>query len=106
MKLGAEASNITFASNGLQAWEIWVEHPELFDVCLLDCQMPRIEGLEVAFMIRKHLDETGGPHVPIIMHSATTINPKAVASAGADLFVEKPFTVAKWRNALERLRVL
>ena len=71
-----------------------------FDLLLLDLQMPRMNGYEVALQIRKHERATGvdeGQYLPII---AITGSPGAeemqrCLDAGMNDFIAKPFTTSQ-----------
>jgi DNA-binding response OmpR family regulator len=68
------------------------------DVFLLDKQLPGIDGLDIC----KHLksqDETR--EIPVIMISANPNIAHLARDAGADDFVEKPFTSAELLGTIE-----
>ncbi len=61
-----------------------------FDLVLMDCQLPRMDGLEATRRIRA--GETGTPQIPIlgVSASAMQLDRDACARAGMDGFVSKP----------------
>lgn len=70
------------------------------DIILIDYMMPGKTGIEGIQLIRKR-----NPHVPIILVSGnvdTNLQKEAI-SAGANLFVEKPFNLAELSAAVHRL---
>jgi CheY-like chemotaxis protein len=61
-----------------------------FDLVLMDCQLPRMDGLEATRRIRA--GETGTPEIPIlgVSASAMQLDRDECARAGMDGFVSKP----------------
>ncbi|MFW8591767.1 ATP-binding protein [Glaciecola sp. 2405UD65-10] len=49
--------NITFASNGKEALDILYEKSKKFDLIIMDCQMPIMDGFAATEAIRLHQDE-------------------------------------------------
>ena len=84
--LGYRASE---ASNGLEALEVLER--ESFDLVLLDCQMPELDGYETARRIRKK--QGGGNRLPIVAvtaHAVTGDRERCLA-AGMDDYISKPY---------------
>lgn len=77
---------ITIASNGLEAIE--QTQKSEFDMILMDCQMPEMDGLEATQILRKH-----GIKTPIIALTANTqaSDKEICTNAGMDDFLSKPF---------------
>ncbi|GAB6139684.1 hypothetical protein JCM14076_04130 [Methylosoma difficile] len=76
-----------------------------FDVVLMDCHMPEIDGFEAAKLIRQH-EETLPVHsrVPIIALTADVqkgIVEKCL-SAGMDGYLSKPFSSQQLRDVLQK----
>ena len=76
---------------------------ERFDLVLMDCEMPVMDGLSAATALRRR--EAGGPRTPIIALTAdaTDTGRAACLVAGMDDYVTKPFsreilhaTLTKW----------
>lgn len=85
--LDALKCEATIASNGLEALEA-LERKE-FDLILMDCRMPGIDGLETTRRIRKELGKT----LPIIAMTANTMpeDIEECRKAGMNDYLAKPF---------------
>ncbi len=96
-KIGCD---VVLARNGFEALELSAR--ERFDVVLMDCQMPELDGFEAARRIR--LREAGLRRVPIIAVTANALtgDRDRCLEAGMDDYVSKPFTRAALRKALQR----
>ncbi|GAC1312067.1 MAG: hypothetical protein NVSMB21_22230 [Vulcanimicrobiaceae bacterium] len=73
-----------------------------FDAIISDCMLPGISGLAFVEMIR---DSESTTRVPILMisgHGAFGVG-SAARAAGADAFLDKPFTLAQVRAAIVAL---
>jgi two-component system, sensor histidine kinase and response regulator len=73
-----------------------------FGLVLMDCQMPRLDGLETARRLRAF--EGGRRRVPIVAISAnsTAEDRQACLDAGMDDFVSKPATLETLAEAVDR----
>ncbi len=92
---------ITVAADGRVALEQVREHR--FDLVLMDCQMPVMDGYEATAAIRQ-LTGGQGARLPIIAVTANSMHDdeaKCIA-AGMDDFLAKPYTLAQLRSVLER----
>jgi len=82
---------------------------EAYDLVLLDCQMPKLDGYDAAGQIRS-LEQQGkvrfkGPgHLPIVALTAHTSPAHRARSleSGMDDFVSKPFTLRVLRGVLRK----
>ena len=96
-KLGYDAD---VASNGLEALEaLKIKH---FDIILMDCQMPEMDGYEATREIRER--EQIGEHTWIIAITANAMvgGREKCLTEGMDDYVSKPFRFEELRTALER----
>ena len=96
-KLGYTA---TIVSNGLEAFEELNRTP--YDLVLMDCQMPVMDGFEATSLIRKN--EQKGKHIPIIAMTANAFqsDKDKCAEAGMDGHFSKPFTQSELNNVITR----
>ncbi len=84
-----EGATVSLAENGLQAVQAVKEAPQVFDVVLMDVQMPVMDGLTAIEWIRKNLVPNTLPVLACSagVHSQDYFNALA---AGASGFVVKP----------------
>jgi signal transduction histidine kinase/CheY-like chemotaxis protein len=89
------------AENGRQAVEKFAA--ETFDLILMDCQMPGLDGFEATRQIRA-LEQGSGRRVPILALTANAFEAdrKACLAAGMDDFIAKPFEAAKLVDQVDR----
>ncbi|NEV63769.1 ATP-binding protein [Thiorhodococcus minor] len=80
----------TLAADGREAYQLAVS--ESFDLILMDCHMPRLDGLDAARLIRAW--EDGKHHVPIVAVTADvqTETAEKCKDAGMDAYISKPYT--------------
>ncbi len=73
-----------------------------YDVILMDCQMPGMDGFEATRLIRTQ--EAGGRHIPIvaITANATAADRDRCLTAGMDDYLAKPVRLEAIRHALAR----
>ncbi|MEE9337357.1 MAG: response regulator [Methylococcaceae bacterium] len=78
------------ATNGQEAVELYIKND--FDLILMDCQMPVMDGLEASREIRK-LEQFNNKKTPIIALTANAFkeDKDACIAAGMDGFLSKPF---------------
>lgn len=90
------------AENGYQVLRALQE--ELFDLILMDCQMPEMDGFEATRRIRAMERQQGGQHIPIIALTANAMaeDREACLQAGMDDYIAKPFKPDALRALLER----
>lgn len=96
-KLGC---SVVIATNGLIATKTVAQSS--FDLILMDCMMPGLDGYEATQSIR----ESGQfyARIPIIACTANTSDSDrhACQQAGMDDFIEKPLSLAKVSDLLQR----
>ena len=96
-RLGCKAD---VASNGHLAIEMHAK--QAYDLLLMDCQMPQLDGYQAAMHIRAM--ETIGEHVPIIALTANVIQGERekCLMAGMDDYLSKPLQSRMLRDVLIR----
>ncbi|HEY9678520.1 MAG TPA: response regulator [Drouetiella sp.] len=97
-KLGYESHAV---SNGRAAIEELAK--QHFNIVLMDCQMPEMDGFETTGEIRK-LEESTGKHIPIIgltAHAMEGDRDKCIA-AGMDDYLSKPTSLDKLAKVLKK----
>ncbi len=91
---------VDLAENGRQVLEIYGSAP--YDIILIDCQMPEMDGYEATREIRKR--EAGGSHIPIVAMTASAMQgdrDRCLAS-GMDDYLSKPIKAEGLRAMVER----
>ncbi|WP_332860145.1 response regulator [Janthinobacterium svalbardensis] len=100
------AYQATPADNGRRALALWERYP--FDVILMDCQMPEMDGFEATRRLRRMEAQQGRERTPIIALTANAIlgDRELCLDAGMDDYLAKPYTraallavLARWRPA-------
>ncbi|MDT8370472.1 MAG: response regulator [Gammaproteobacteria bacterium] len=99
-KLGHSAQAV---ANGVEAIQILQSVP--FDLVLMDCQMPEMDGFEATRRIRAQNSPVLNPNIPIIALTASVLrqDQEQAFEAGMDDFLAKPIdrnklaqTLAQW----------
>jgi CheY-like chemotaxis protein/HPt (histidine-containing phosphotransfer) domain-containing protein len=92
---------VDIAHNGHQALDMLVA--DAYDLVLMDCQMPVMDGYEATAAIRR-LHEGSGKRVPIVALTANAMqgDRQKCAAAGMDDFLSKPYSLAELRAVLAR----
>jgi len=95
---------VEVAANGLEAVRMVRELP--FDVVLMDCQMPEMDGYEATRQIR--LWESGRKRVPIVALTASVLEEdrQRCMACGMDLFLTKPIHADSLKRCLEQTLAL
>jgi CheY-like chemotaxis protein len=91
---------VDIVDNGREAVRAWATGR--YDLILMDCQMPELDGYEATREIRRR--EAGRAHIPIIAltaHAMTTADRECKA-AGMDCHVAKPFDREQLSACIER----
>jgi signal transduction histidine kinase/FixJ family two-component response regulator len=96
---GCEA---TLAADGLQAVEL-LRAGQRFDLVLMDCQMPVMDGYEATRHIRA-IELIEGGHMPVVALTANAMagDREACLAAGMDDFLSKPFRSEELRQVIAR----
>jgi two-component system, sensor histidine kinase len=84
---------VTLASDGQQALDLLKLMGSEFDLVLMDCQMPVMDGLEATRRLRVHEHEHHWPHVPVIALTAnvSTEDIRRCRAVGMNSHLAKPF---------------
>lgn len=95
--LGCE---VTVASDGLEGASIF--EAGRFDVVLMDCQMPKLDGYGATARIRAVERQAGRSRTPVVALTANALEGDRVKclQAGMDEFLTKPFTQGQLRQVL------
>jgi len=93
---------VTLAENGRQALSALAS--EAFDVVLMDCQMPELDGFEATRMLRGQEAEAGRRRTPVIALTANAMSgdSQRCLEAGMDDYVAKPYGRDKLLAVLAR----
>lgn len=96
-KLGHE---VTESSDGREALDLFLM--ESYDMIMLDCQMPIMDGYQVSRKIREY-EKGSGKRIPIIGVTANNSHDEKekCLAAGMDDFLVKPFEIADLRRIVE-----
>lgn len=99
-KLGYHAD---VAANGLEALQAL--QITTYDVILMDCQMPEMDGYEATRRIRAHEEEERRPPVQIIAMTAHAMegDREICLEAGMNDYVSKPVRAAELQRLLDRV---
>ena len=91
---------ISMAVNGREAVELVAR--ESFDVVLMDCQMPEMDGLEAARVIRQ--SEDADARLPIVALTANAFDSdrENCLNAGMDEFIAKPLVPEELERVITR----
>lgn len=96
----AEWFRVLRASNGREALEVLAQ--ENVDVIVSDVMMPEMDGLELCCKVKSEISYS---HIPVILLTAkTTLESKVEGlTCGADVYVEKPFSIKQLHMQIENL---
>jgi signal transduction histidine kinase/ActR/RegA family two-component response regulator len=88
------------AGSGVEAVESWSQAP--YDLVLMDCRMPEMDGYEATREIRRR--ETHGRHTPIVALTADALAAARTRcfDAGMDAYLAKPLRAADLDDVLSR----
>lgn len=92
--------NVTVVENGEAALAVWQQG---FDLILMDCRMPILDGYSTSRAIRK-LERNGASHIPIIALTANAMNDERekCTAAGMDDYLTKPTRLHQLDTMLRR----
>jgi two-component system CheB/CheR fusion protein len=100
--LERQGHQVVIACNGREALSILER--ELFDLALIDVQMPEVDGLETARVIRAR-ERNGAVHLPLIAVTAHAMNGdrERCLEAGMDGYLTKPIQMEQLFAAIEQV---
>jgi CheY-like chemotaxis protein len=97
--LGCDAD---VAGNGQEALDAIAA--KRYDLVLMDCQMPVLDGYAATRALRTREKESGGGHLRVVALTANALHgdSDACLAAGMDGYLSKPFTIQKLGNILSK----
>ncbi len=100
--LGNMGCRITLANDGEEA--VSRIKQQMFDLILMDCQMPVMDGYEATGLIRKLEEKNSTPRIPIIALTANAIkgDDQKCLQAGMDDYLAKPVKVNELQEKLAK----
>jgi CheY-like chemotaxis protein/HPt (histidine-containing phosphotransfer) domain-containing protein len=100
--LARSGHRVTVAVDGLQVLAAYDEGE--YDLVLMDCQMPELDGYDTTRAIRQREEQEGRPHTPIVAMTAAATDDirRRCLAAGMDDFLTKPLAGPDLERALSR----
>ena len=97
--------HVQCANNGVAAVEAIESRHESYDVVLMDCQMPVMDGWEATRKIRAWERRTGSPELPIVAMTADVLDGTETScrEAGMNGYLPKPVRRESLRETLQRI---
>jgi PAS domain S-box-containing protein len=94
--------SVTVVNNGREALDAYAHGA--FDLILMDCHMPEMDGFEATREIRGRERSAPGKRVPIIALTANAMaqDREACLNAGMDDHLSKPFSMLTLQDVLDR----
>lgn len=95
--------DVESAGNGRIAMEILEK--DNIDIIVSDVMMPEMDGIEFCRFVKSHIEYS---HIPLVLLTAkTTLSAKLEGlENGADVYMEKPFTIKQLHQQIENLFTL
>jgi two-component system sensor histidine kinase/response regulator len=92
------------ANNGVEALDLLKQKNNTYDVILMDCQMPLLDGYEATKRIRSEVQYNTYKNIPIIALTAHAMEGDKIKclSAGMNSYLTKPIQSIKLQKELER----
>ncbi|MFP4474930.1 MAG: response regulator [Desulfatibacillaceae bacterium] len=100
--LGKMGLDVEVANNGVEALDILRREP--FDLVLMDCQMPEMDGYEATRAIREAADKALPRNIPVIALTASAMkgDREKCLAAGMDDYLAKPIQPGVLARKLSR----
>lgn len=101
--LSKMAIDAELVEDGLQAYE--AARQNSYDLILMDCEMPEMDGFEATRSIREHERHYNRPAIPIVALTAHALQEhrEEVFACGMNHYLGKPITLAKLYQAFEKM---
>ncbi|HOK04339.1 MAG TPA: response regulator [Victivallales bacterium] len=94
--------DVCVADSGAEALKL-LEKRNDFDIVLMDCEMPDLNGYDTVIELRRRENEKpGSPHIPVIAMTGYTTpeDERRCLESGMDLFLPKPLMIEDLRKAI------
>ena len=93
--------NVVLAEDGNAALDAYQKQE--FDVIIMDCQMPILDGYKTTGAIRQ-LESQSGTHTPIIAMTANALEgfKQTCLNAGMDDYLTKPVEISEFYTIVEK----
>ncbi len=94
---------ITEAHDGKQGWDLFLKHPNTFDVIITDIEMPVLNGVELLKRLREK-----DYHIPVIImtgHEDIQFSIETLRFGAFD-FLLKPFKAKELLSVLDKLEIV
>ncbi len=88
------------ATDGQQAIELVNKALKPYDVCLMDLEMPNMDGITATRVLRKN-----SKYLPVLAFSSSREYKEQAFEAGVDAFLQKPSTPDELNRLLRELSV-
>jgi CheY-like chemotaxis protein len=100
--LQIQGYSVTVVNNGREALDARAQGD--FDLILMDCHMPEMDGFEATMEIREREQSSIGKRVPIIAVTANAMaqDREECLNAGMDDHLSKPFSMQTMQDMLDR----
>ncbi len=100
--LQIQGYKVSVANNGKEALDAYAQGA--FDLILMDCHMPEMDGFEATMEIRRREQAAGSRRVPIVALTANAMaqDREECLNAGMDDHVAKPFSMQTMQEMLDR----
>ena len=94
--------NTTSVMNGKEAIDLIIDQERRFDIVLMDCQMPEMDGFTATQHIREHEQSAGTAAHPIVALTANALtgDRERCLEVGMNDYLPKPFTMPALREIM------
>jgi len=96
--------NLTIATNGFEVIEKYIHNPNLYDIVLMDINMPEINGIEAYKEIRAFEKKKGLDNIPIVALTANAIkgDKERFIDLGMNGYLSKPIKLPELKTLLSK----